>query len=598
MMNKFPSIRKLKYTLLSFMFTLLFIPILHPEQVYAEDKNGVLQVENITNCSTNDQEETTGDQAGYLYWAASGERCGIMVYVIDEVGRIQANMTYLEQSGGDYESGCIRSLTSKINSINVNKPKVEYKPNVSTVVYSNGWQAKGCSAMNMLIADSDMKWGNIILPNWAKAVVQSGGTKALKHFMEQDVTWTVWAEPVSCQYIYTNDTFQSSYIDGNTVDSENPITFEKGDPKPEGSETSPGVYTPTKLCFTAARLAVRQALYNPQDGGTYTYKFLNKALPWSLCVEHDQSFGQLNGKVLGTVSAPSPVDGHRLTSNEIDDPSVGIAIAAIEVKPLREPIHTFGGSTPGNTEIPSEDNFTTGNCTIKKLYYTQIIASDGTILTEATDYHPYTRTLTTNYISIDNEEGYEIEGWKTSTYDKAFTQKSHYDGISPVKQSGTSSDVITLDETTGEKYLYVLLKKTEIETNPPDPWDFQLKQSQITKRVTFLESSGPANTPDLIIHNFKWTAPAPAITSCIAHGGDGHKYNHSCGRYSCSTWYTHPCSSFQWTDNTTKLGIKIDTTAINKAVVSKNHEVTYNATTVNTIESCVTHMGLFFFCIF
>lgn len=241
------------------------------------------------------------------------------------------------------------------------------------------------------------------------------------------------------------------------------------------------------------------------------------------------------------------------------------------------------------------------------MYYTEKLNADGTVETEATDYHYYTQTLTTSYISIDTEEGYELEGWKTNGSNSRLTTKAQFDSISAT-HSGTSAQEINLDEDAGEKYLYVLLKKTEI--NPPEPtdYDFRLEQSQITKRVTFLEGMGPANTPSLVTHAFTWTAPAPSITSCQSHGGNGHHLNcstvwdeepraasgtpgtpgydagssgvaHSHGN-SC---YDTPCTNFQWTDNTTQLGITLDTSTINKAVVSKNWSVTYNATTVNTI---------------
>ena len=49
--------------------------------------------------------------------------------------------------------------------------------------------------------------------------------------------------------------------------------------------------------------------------------------------------------------------------------------------------------------------------------------------------------------------------------------------------------------------------------------------------------------------------------------------------------YDTPCTTWNWTDNTTQLGITLDTTAINNAVVSNKWRVTHNATTVNTIES-------------
>lgn len=300
--------------------------------------------------------------------------------------------------------------------------------------------------------------------------------------------------------------------------------------------------------------------------------------------------------------------GSEATVDEIKSSGWNFAVIKVQVPP----IHTYweANRTPGDTEPPSDDNGTSGPCVIRKLYYTEKIASDGTIIEAATDYHWFERTGTTAYISIDTEEGYEIEGWKASSANRSLRQKSDYAAVHPIIHSGDSAQEILLDKDNGEKYLYIIYKKTEIEENPPQEWDFRLEQSQITKRVTFLEGNGPANTPSLITHNFTWTAPAPSITSCQSHGGNGHHLN-------CSTvWdeepraasgtpgtpgydagssgvaHTHgnscydtPCSSWQWTDNSTKLGITLDTSTINKAVVSKNWSVTYNATTVNTISS-------------
>lgn len=235
------------------------------------------------------------------------------------------------------------------------------------------------------------------------------------------------------------------------------------------------------------------------------------------------------------------------------------------------------------------------------------LSSDGTILTEAKDYHPYTQTSTTAYISIDTESDYEIEGWKTSTTNTTLNTKEQFDSITPT-HTGTSSQEILLDQDTGEKYLYILYKKTEVNPNPSQPYDFQLQQSQITKRVTFLDGTGPANTSSLFTHNFTWTASAPTQTSCTSHGGNGHHLNcskewdeepreasgtpgtpgYDAGssgvRHSHSnSCYDTPCTSWQWTDNTTSLGITLDTSSINKAVVSKNDSITYNQPAVNTI---------------
>ena len=539
---------------------------------------------------------TVGSVApAYTYWAGDSYRCGVICYVIDLSTNTRDHsytpfilvhgLTDTNLDPWQYLVNAHKFYLRTGDTLVLSQTKGVFEvESIQPVVYAGGSWSSNAAAVKSDLLSEDATYKYQMFKYWARyGSLSNSQISQLARDISSDKKALAF-ETVSAQSFFTSsdpNSFEELYGMGTGFNGFTRVGDE--------STNHEGMMV---RCFTTEYGFAKY--YNSKgisglSGSTHNWKWF-QSTAGSMMLEEDEA---------GLVVPSGNTSIGSITSSEASTIANGYGIIITHIS--LPPIHTFDGTnTPGNTELPSPDNQTDGYCTIKKLYYTQIIASDGTILTEATDYHPYTRTLTTNYISIDNEEGYESEGWKTSTSDKAFTQKSHYDGILPVKQSGTSSDVITLDETTDEKYLYVLLKKTEIETNPPDPWDFQLKQSQITKRVTFLESSGPANTPDLIIHNFKWTAPAPAITSCIAHGGDGHKYNHSCGYggYSCSTWYTHPCSSFQWTDNTTKLGIKIDTTALNKAVVSKNHEVTYNATTVNTIESDVTHMGLFFFAFF
>ena len=232
------------------------------------------------------------------------------------------------------------------------------------------------------------------------------------------------------------------------------------------------------------------------------------------------------------------------------------------------------------------------------------MASDGTVITEAKDYHSYKQEGTTNYIVIDTESDYVLEGWKASSTNRELNIKDNFYSISAT-QSGDSAEEIEIDVDNGVKYVYLLFKKTEVNPNPSQPYDFQLQQSQITKRVTFLDGTGPANTSSLFTHNFTWTAPAPTQTSCTSHGGNGHHLNcskepreasgtpgtpgYDAGssgvRHSHSnSCYDTPCTSFTWTDNTTSLGITLDTSTINKAVVSKNNSITYNQPpAVNTI---------------
>ena len=626
----FTSNSKLKCSLLSILFSILFIftalNISNPITVYA-DANSILQsASNGKNVNGTEVDSTS--TANYLFWAASSERTGILFYIVDNTGGLYGSKKILIMDDPTiyYRASSKDGFTPRLNNAagteigDSNLIRLTTPSGYSTkpVTYSDGWHATG--NVNTLLNSTTTLRGEEV-PYWfyyACLLIDSDSTDIVMHdILASDSRWAIVAEPVSIQYIYSNSTYNTSGTD--TLGHE----YSAGDPLPAGSNPDSSDATPYIFCGTAKRLAQAQTSTmwfdysspNPDDGGTYTYKFLNMALPWSMCLEHDQALAMWTGGndygACMTWIAPTG-NGERLSSwHQVATMDYATGIYFIDVSAMKPPIHTYyePNGTPGNTEPPSPDNATDGDCTIKKLYYTEKLNADGTVETEATDYHYYTQTLTTSYISIDTEEGYELEGWKTDGSNSSLTTKAQFDSISAT-HGGTSAQEINLDEDAGEKYLYVLLKKTEI--NPPEPtdYDFRLEQSQITKRVTFLESSGTANTPSLITHNFTWTAPAPSITSCQSHGGNGHHLN-------CSTvWdeepraasgtpgtpgydagssgvaHTHgnscydtPCSSWQWTDNSTKLGITLDTSTINKAVVSKNWSVTYNATTVNTISS-------------
>ena len=461
--------------------------------------------------------------------------------------------------------------------------------------YSNGTPVK-----------LEIKGQEMPCPNWAYFVlISGGGTRALEQLAKPDTKWSVIIEPVSVNYMYTNNTF------ANDTEDATGMPWTAGSPMPVGATNEDG-WSPIAYIGTGYRLIdVSDNAAGQEGGGRYTYKLYNKQLPFSLCLSEDIEVASYVGGGFGAKATYKGLTSsvYRIGSaREIG--SEGIAMASIDISGFAlPPLHTFDESkgTPGNTETPSEDNGTSGECTIKKLYYTQELSSDGTILTEAKDYHPYTQTSTTAYISIDTESDYEIEGWKTSTTNTTLNTKEQFDSITPT-HTGTSSQEILLDQDTGEKYLYILYKKTEVNPNPSQPYDFQLQQSQITKRVTFLDGTGPANTSSLFTHNFTWTASAPTQTSCTSHGGNGHHLNcskewdeepreasgtpgtpgYDAGssgvRHSHSnSCYDTPCTSWQWTDNTTSLGITLDTSSINKAVVSKNDSITYNQPAVNTI---------------
>lgn len=628
------SIRKV-YFLVGLLFTILFIFtamfISKPIPVYAAGDSGTSlgQTMNLDSYSANEDDESTNEQAGYLYWAASSKRCGVMFYVVDENGVVQTNGLIMDKAGvgefGKYTDVALgrkkgirgadatgKRVGGAILGAGVGSATTDiyWRDNISPVAYSGGWQANGSNSIAYLMEDSGGKLNikGVLqpLPNWAYFVlISGGGTRALEQLAKPDTHWSVIVEPVSVNYMYTNNTFANDTVDA----TEMPWTA--GSPMPVGATNEDG-WSPIAYIGTGYRLIdVSDNAAGQEGGGRYTYKLYNKQLPFSLCLSEDIEVASYVGGGFGAKATYTGLTSsvYRIGSaRELG--SEGIAMAAIDITGFQmPPIHTYDESkgTPGNTQTPDPNDGTTGECTIKKLYYTQELSSDGTILTEAKDYHPYTQTSTTAYISIDTESEYEIEGWKTSKTSTSLNTKEQFNSINPIHK-GTSSQEILLDQDNGEKYLYILYKKTEVNPNPPQPYDFQLQQSQITKRVSFMTPDANSTTQQLFTHNFTWTAPAPTITSCQSHGGNGHhlycdtewdeepreasgtpgtpgydagssgvRHSHS------NSCYDTPCTSFTWTDNTTSLGITLDTSTINKAVVSKNDSITYNQPAVNTI---------------
>lgn len=635
------SNHKISHTILCMIFSILFIFtalfISKPISAYAEDDSGANlgQIMNLDSYSANEDDESTNEQAGYLYWAASSKRCGVLFYVVDEKGVIQTHGLVMDKAGveefGYYTNAALggkegitgkAALSKRIGcaipgaSIGDATSHIYWRDNVSPVAYSGGWQANGSNSMAYLMEQATYPSGKLVkleikgqempCPNWAYFVLSSGGgTRALEQLAKPDTKWSVIIEPVSVNYMYTNNTF------ANDTEDATGMPWTAGSPMPAGATNEDG-WSPIAYIGTGYRLIdVSDNVTGQSGGGRYTYKLYNKQLPFSLCLSEDIEIASYIGGMTGAKTKYTGLTSsvYRIgLARELG--SEGIAMASIDITGFQiPPIHTYDESkgTPGNTETPSEENGTSGECIIQKLYYTQKISTDGTILEEATDYHPYKQTSTTAYISIDTESEYEIEEWKAATSYTTLDSKPTFNSITQ-NHKGTSSQEILLDQDTGEKYLYILYKKTEVNPNPPQPYDFQLQQSQITKRVSFMTPDANSTTQQLFTHNFTWTALAPTITSCQSHGGNGHhlgcgksEHSHGSGCYStdalgnksldCSTeehthsnsCYDTPCTSWQWTDNTTSLGITLDTSSINKAVVSKNNSITYNQPAVNTI---------------
>lgn len=443
-----------------------------PLQAYADDDVSIGQVMNLSSYSSNETDESSNEQASYLYWAASGERSGIMLYVIDEKGETRGKAIIMEKSGqykyGDYIKTGLGSKKGIKGAVHLN-PKTsvtlgnnrtyDYAAGITPVTYTGGWQATGSQSMAYLMQTAtsggktvkiDIKGYEMDCPNWALYVQKTGdsGAKALEGLAKPDTKWHAIVEPVSINYMYTNNTFANDVTDATGM------TWHAGDPMPDGA-TNNNYWYPRVHFGTAYQLLGESNRVGGAGGGEYTYKFYNTQLPYSLCLEHDLELPTFNGTSTGGSKVVYPAvrsKVHRISSSS-EIVSDGVAIASIDITGFSlPPIHTYGGSTPGNTENPDPPK--DGKCTIKKLYYTEVLNPDGTIAEAEKDKHKFSRSKTMNYISVDNESGYVLEGWKASSKSHSLNSKRDFKSIGSVTQQGISSSVITIG---AQDNLYVLM---------------------------------------------------------------------------------------------------------------------------------------------
>lgn len=617
---------KIKYTLLSILFSILFIFTAFPTTTQARpaDFDGTAEScmkwdstkhkwvydspmgesgqdgISIPDTAINGTDTVGSLAPTYTYWAGDSNRCGVICYVID-LSTNKIDRTYTPfimakcalDSNNDRWQSMVNTArfplrTGDIVTYSDVKARTYFVESIAPVFWSgDSWSSNEAAVeADLLTEDPDYQYKMLFYWKNFGGVSMSQLQELAQKVSEQKVTLAF--ETVSAQSFFSS-------TDPDSKEQMQGCNSQQGGFSVTTSTVHPGEVI---RCFTTEYGFAQH--YNSKgitglEGSTLNWKWF-QATAGSMILQ--ESTAGINVPA-GNVSIGS------ISSSEASIQNNGYAIIMLKVS--LPPIHTYDESkgTPGNTQTPSPDNGTDGDCTIKKLYYTQELASDGTILTEAKDYHPYTQTSTTAYISIDTESEYEIEGWKTSTNNTTLNTKEQFNSITPT-HTGTSSQEILLDQDNGEKYLYILYKKTEVNPNPPQPYDFQLQQSQITKRVSFMAPDANNTTQQLFTHNFTWTAPAPTITSCTANSNKGHlkcttsEHTHSDSCYTedadgnksltCTTSeHTHTdscyekCSSWKWTDNTTSLGITLDTSTINKAVVSKNNSITYNQPAVNTI---------------
>lgn len=441
------SNKKMKYTLLSIIFLILFMvtTISYPINTYAvtsgsgesSDNHGDTpapgQKVNLDSYTSNEIDESANLTAGFLYYAASSDRCGVLFYVVDNDGHIVAKGVLLEKDeyNGFYADTVTKKMLGTWMSLGESTtPKIEYVEGISPVGYddSTGWYDKGSASMNYLTSIMTTEAGEpmkieidgvkMLCPRWAYYVYQlEGGSEALEGLADPLCKWQVFMEPVSVNYLYTTNYFETEAenVAGNKHASEYP--FSAGSPIPLGQwvDAEQTKYKPTVYMGTASRLLNESFEYVGDN--RYTWKLYHTQLPFSLCLEHDEeipSFTSAHTSCSRKVIKGVPDGSLTTLSNTADYNGMGIAIAALDISGLSlPPIHTFDTTTPGYPETPDPEKGTDGDCVITKLYYTEVLSSDG-VPVETKDFHIYRMSNTTNYISIDEEEGYEIEAWRTS----------------------------------------------------------------------------------------------------------------------------------------------------------------------------------------
>ena len=213
------------------------------------------------------------------------------------------------------------------------------------------------------------------------------------------------------------------------------------------------------------------------------------------------------------------------TSSQISDADVmnyGVAMMIITANsPGQTTCDESLQPTPHNP--PKES---TGHTTIVKSYRTKDPA--GKLIDDGTYSTPDLGTQ----ILIENEQTYQVIGWKTSTTTNTNISSLSWESSVPssVVQQGTTPKSVTLDPQ--ETCLYVLLEKIESEPEEPLDWNYRLTESSITRTVWFSNPDNPLtnmNSPYIQDHPFQWTA--------VAHQEcPGHTYYGP-----CQTTHDAPC---------------------------------------------------------
>ena len=332
MKKSIPSNPKISHAILSKVFLILFIftasIISTPLPAHAVPKNdseyfGETTVKGFTVQTSSNFSAVTGTEAvngeeiearqsvGKLFYAASIDRTGILLYIITNEGRLYNSTELLILDDKDTYESLSENYSDKFKSLlepvaadvyGVPQIKVyETPPGHSTkpLTYEDGigWTPTG--NVNTFLNSTTTLLGEEV-PRWAYYASVIAGSEdemdfLLEKILETDSHWAIVAEPVSIQYIYSDATYNTS---GKDILGHE---YSAGDPLPAGSNPNSSEATPYIFCGTARRLAETQTSGfwfdgycdpNPSNGGNHTYKFLNMSLPWSMCLDHDQEVGR------------------------------------------------------------------------------------------------------------------------------------------------------------------------------------------------------------------------------------------------------------------------------------------------------------------
>ena len=184
-------------------------------------------------------------------------------------------------------------------------------------------------------------------------------------------------------------------------------------------------------------------------------------------------------------------------------------------------------------------------------------------------------------IIIENEQSYKVVGWKISNQTSTNINSVTWEGSIPgkVTQTGTTEKTVQLSST--ERCLYVLLEKTSGSSGGTG--DFEISQASLTKRVRFSESS---KTNGFNSHSFGWTSGAFSLSSCSGHSytdGCGNMTNHSNDKkkadgttdHSGDTTYcgghTDYCSNFKLLDDRISVSLKNQNVSTAPKIMVQKH---------------------------